>query len=73
MVYMFFLKQPEEWTDETAEEQVGAESPALVTDDTVEQSSERKDDDVVSLTEENEWDRLLRMRLEFPLAPSSAT
>lgn len=62
-----------EWNEETAEEQVGAESPALVTDDTGEPSSERKDDDVVNFTEENEWDRLLRMRLEFPLSLSSAS
>lgn len=62
-----------EWNEETAEEQVEAESPALVTDDTDEQSSERKDDDLVNFTEENEWDRLLRMRLEFPLSLSSAT
>ncbi|KAL9282361.1 Protein CHROMATIN REMODELING 4 [Arabidopsis thaliana] len=56
--------KPVEWNEETAEEQVGAESPALVTDDTGEPSSERKDDDVVNFTEENEWDRLLRMRWE---------
>lgn len=62
MVYIFLLKQPVEWNEEV-EEQVGAESPALVTDDTGEQSSEKKDDDVVNFTEENEWDRLLRMRL----------
>ncbi|KAL0793484.1 hypothetical protein Bca101_064861 [Brassica carinata] len=57
--------KPVEWNEETAEEQVGAESPALVTDDTDEHSSERKDDDVVSFTEENDWDRLLRMRFEW--------
>ena len=62
-----------EWNEETAEEQVRAESPAMVTDDTDEQSSERKDDDVVSFTEENDWDRLLRMRFEFTLTLSSAT
>lgn len=73
MVYVFLLKQPVEWNEETAEEQVGAESPALVTDDTDEHSLERKDDDVVSFTEENDWDRLLRMRFEFPLTLSSAT
>ncbi|CAH2046425.1 unnamed protein product [Thlaspi arvense] len=56
--------KPVEWNEETAEEQVGAESPAPVTDDTGEQSSERKDDDVVNFIEENEWDRLLRMRWE---------
>ncbi|XP_023639806.1 protein CHROMATIN REMODELING 4 isoform X2 [Capsella rubella] len=56
--------KPVEWNEEIAEEQVEAESPALVTDDADEQSSERKDDDVVTCTEENEWDRLLRMRWE---------
>ncbi|KAG7532703.1 Zinc finger FYVE/PHD-type [Arabidopsis thaliana x Arabidopsis arenosa] len=56
--------KPVEWNEETADEHVGAESPALVTDDTDEQSSERKDDDVVNSIEENEWDRLLRMRWE---------
>ncbi|ESQ39568.1 hypothetical protein EUTSA_v10000738mg [Eutrema salsugineum] len=56
--------KPVEWNEETAEEQVVAESPALVTDDTNEHSSERKEDDVVNFTEENEWDRLLRMRWE---------
>lgn len=61
-----------EWNEETAEEQVGVESPALVTDDTGEQSSEKKDDDAVNYIEENEWDRLLRMRLDSSLAPSSA-
>uniref|UniRef100_A0A1J3EE40 Protein CHROMATIN REMODELING 4 n=1 Tax=Noccaea caerulescens TaxID=107243 RepID=A0A1J3EE40_NOCCA len=56
--------KPVEWNEETAEEQVGVESPALVTDDTGEQSSEKKDDDAVNYIEENEWDRLLRMRWE---------
>lgn len=73
MVYIFLIKQPVEWNEEIAEERVEAESPALVTDDADEQSSERKDDDVVNCSEENEWDRLLRMRLEFPLALNSAT
>lgn len=73
MVYIFLLNQPVEWNEETAEEQVGAESPPLVADDTDEHSSERKDDDVVTFTEENDWDRLLRMRFGFPLTLSSAT
>ncbi|KAJ6393894.1 hypothetical protein OIU77_023184 [Salix suchowensis] len=50
-----------EWNDETTEEQGGAESPVLV-DDTCGQNPERKEDNVVNVTEENEWDRLLRVR-----------
>ncbi|CAH8289279.1 unnamed protein product [Eruca vesicaria subsp. sativa] len=65
--------KPVEWNEETAEEQVGAESPALVTDDTDEQSSERKDDDAVSFTEENDWDRLLRMRWKRYQSEEEAT
>ncbi|CAN8267518.1 unnamed protein product [Cochlearia groenlandica] len=64
--------KPDEWNEEAAEEQVGAESPALVTDDTGEPSLERKDD-AVNLTEENEWDRLLRMRWERYQAEEEAT
>ncbi|XP_010538629.1 PREDICTED: protein CHROMATIN REMODELING 4 [Tarenaya hassleriana] len=56
--------KPVEWIEEAAEEQGGAESPALMTDDTGAQSSERKEDDMVNVTEENEWDRLLRVRWE---------
>ncbi|KAJ6714653.1 CHROMODOMAIN-HELICASE-DNA-BINDING PROTEIN 3-RELATED-RELATED [Salix viminalis] len=52
-----------EWNDETTEEQGGAESPVLV-DDTCGQNPERKEDNVVNVTEENEWDRLLRVRWE---------
>ncbi|KAG2245906.1 hypothetical protein Bca4012_091177 [Brassica carinata] len=65
--------KPVEWNEETAEEQVRAESPAMVTDDTDEQSSERKDDDVVSFTEENDWDRLLRMRWKRYQSEEEAT
>ncbi|KAL0709458.1 hypothetical protein Bca4012_016436 [Brassica carinata] len=64
--------KPVEWNEETAEEQVGAESPALVTDDTDEHSSERKDDDVVGLPE-NDWDRLLRMRWKRYQSEEEAT
>ncbi|XP_010529295.1 PREDICTED: protein CHROMATIN REMODELING 4-like isoform X2 [Tarenaya hassleriana] len=56
--------KPAEWNEEAAEEQGGAESPALVTDDTGAQSSERREDVIVNVTEENEWDRLLRVRWE---------
>ncbi|KAL5577428.1 hypothetical protein UlMin_019127 [Ulmus minor] len=52
-----------EWNDEPTEEQ-GAESPQGVSDDICPQSSERKEDNAVTVTEENEWDRLLRLRWE---------
>ncbi|KAI5601740.1 hypothetical protein BDE02_01G111900 [Populus trichocarpa] len=52
-----------EWNDETTEEQGGAES-LVVVDDTCGQNPERKEDNVVNVTEENEWDRLLRLRWE---------
>ncbi|CAH8320404.1 unnamed protein product [Eruca vesicaria subsp. sativa] len=65
--------KPVEWNEETAEEQVGAESPALVTDDTDEHSTERKDDDVASFTKENDWDRLLRMRWKRYQSEEEAT
>ncbi|KAF2283012.1 hypothetical protein GH714_043435 [Hevea brasiliensis] len=50
-----------EWNDETAEEQVGAESPPVVAD-ICGQNPDNKEDNVVTSTEENEWDRLLRSR-----------
>ncbi|KAG6641461.1 protein CHROMATIN REMODELING 4-like isoform X2 [Carya illinoinensis] len=53
-----------EWNDEPTEEQGGAESPPIVTDEIFAQSSERKEDNVVAGMEENEWDRLLRLRWE---------
>ncbi|KAK4254663.1 hypothetical protein QN277_010013 [Acacia crassicarpa] len=53
-----------EWNDEPAEEQGLGESPPCGTDDISTQNSERKEDNVVNGTEENEWDRLLRVRWE---------
>ncbi|KAM2904936.1 hypothetical protein COP2_004596 [Malus domestica] len=50
-----------EWNEEPAEEQ-GAESPPGASDDTGVQNTEGKEDNMV--TEENEWDRLLRLRWE---------
>lgn len=45
------------------EEQVGgAESSPGVNDDACAQSTERKDDNMVTSTEESEWDKLLRVR-----------
>lgn len=50
-----------EWNDE-AEEQGGAESPAVAGDDISAQNSE-KEDNIAPVVEENEWDKLLRVRL----------
>jgi SNF2 family DNA or RNA helicase len=61
-----------EWNDEPTEEQGGAESPPVVTDDICAQNSDRKEDSVVTGIEENEWDRLLRLRYGvFPASVSS--
>lgn len=54
-----------EWNEETTEEQGGAESPAVATDDISAQSSEKKEDSAAIAPEENEWDRLLRVRSGF--------
>ncbi|KAA8537227.1 hypothetical protein F0562_029705 [Nyssa sinensis] len=53
-----------EWNDDPAEEQAGTESPPVANDDNDAQNSEKKEDNLVSVTEENEWDRLLRVRWE---------
>ncbi|XP_044509205.1 protein CHROMATIN REMODELING 4-like isoform X2 [Mangifera indica] len=53
-----------EWNEETIEVQGGAESPAVATDDISAQSSEKKEDNAAIGPEENEWDRLLRVRWE---------
>ncbi|KAM7270566.1 hypothetical protein ACFE04_029780 [Oxalis oulophora] len=50
-----------EWNDDVAEEQA-TESPPNVTDDA--SVPERKEDNVETPIEENEWDRLLRSRWE---------
>ncbi|GMJ00626.1 chromatin remodeling 4, PICKLE RELATED 1 [Hibiscus trionum] len=53
-----------EWNDETTEEPGGGESPPDVADDISEQTSEKKEENVLNGTEENEWDKLLRVRWE---------
>ncbi|XP_022748758.1 protein CHROMATIN REMODELING 4-like isoform X2 [Durio zibethinus] len=53
-----------EWNDETADEPGGAESPPAFADDISVQNSEKKEDNVLNGTEQNEWDRLLRVRWE---------
>ncbi|KAG4999645.1 hypothetical protein JHK87_020717 [Glycine soja] len=53
-----------EWNDEPTEEHVVGESPPHGTDDVSTQNSEKKEDNAVNGNEENEWDKLLRVRWE---------
>ncbi|KAJ8545179.1 hypothetical protein K7X08_017762 [Anisodus acutangulus] len=53
-----------EWNEEGAEEQAGIASHMVVSEDTCVQNVEKKEDNLVSSTEENEWDKLLRVRWE---------
>lgn len=60
---LFSWWQATEWNEETTEEQGGAaESPAVAADDSSAQNSDKKEDNAATVTEENEWDRLLRLR-----------
>ncbi|XP_047967871.1 protein CHROMATIN REMODELING 4 isoform X2 [Salvia hispanica] len=53
-----------EWNDEPIEEQAGTEAVPLEINDASEQSFEKKVDSLVVVNEENEWDKLLRVRWE---------
>ncbi|XP_026391813.1 protein CHROMATIN REMODELING 4-like [Papaver somniferum] len=53
-----------EWNDEPTEEQGGIEPVPAIPGDVSEPSPEKKEDPMVGVTEENEWDRLLRLRWE---------
>lgn len=53
-----------EWNEEGAEEQAGIASDIVVSEDTCVQNVEKKEDNLVSSSEENEWDKLLRVRWE---------
>ncbi|KAG9438989.1 hypothetical protein H6P81_019154 [Aristolochia fimbriata] len=53
-----------EWNDEPGEEQVGSEAPSTTAASITGQSNDKKEDAAVGGTEENEWDRLLRVRWE---------
>lgn len=66
MIKIFCLNQSLDWNDEPAEEHGAGESPHG-TDDICAQNSERKEDNAVIGSEENEWDRLLRVRLVFSI------
>lgn len=57
-----FFHQSLEWNDEPPEEQEISESLAVVNDDNGVQPSGNKEDNVVAVVEDNEWDRLLRDR-----------
>ncbi|XP_039036889.1 protein CHROMATIN REMODELING 4-like isoform X2 [Hibiscus syriacus] len=62
-----------EWNDETTEEPGGGESPPAVADDIAEQTFEKKEENVLNGTEENEWDKLLRVRWEKYQSEEEAT
>nr|GEV28981.1 protein chromatin remodeling 4-like isoform X1 [Tanacetum cinerariifolium] len=53
-----------DWNDEATEEQGVMESPVEVIDDDTAQDLEKKEDNSGNVAEENEWDRLLRVRWE---------
>ncbi|KAI3518860.1 hypothetical protein L1887_07705 [Cichorium endivia] len=53
-----------DWNDESTEEQGGTESLVDVIDDSAVQNLEKKEDNSGNVVEENEWDRLLRVRWE---------
>ncbi|KAL6992157.1 DNA helicase [Sarracenia purpurea var. burkii] len=53
-----------EWNDEPTEAQGEVESPPVVADDSCAQNFDKQEDIPSSGTEENEWDRLLRVRWE---------
>lgn len=54
--------QSVEWNDEATDKPGGGESPPAVVDGISLQNSEKKEDNVLNGTEENEWDKLLRVR-----------
>ncbi|XWS67399.1 hypothetical protein CRYUN_Cryun04dG0003700 [Craigia yunnanensis] len=56
--------KPVEWNDEATDDPGGGESPPAIADDISVQNSEKKEDNVLNGTEENEWDKLLRVRWE---------
>ncbi|KAM0057228.1 putative DNA helicase chromatin regulator PHD family [Helianthus debilis subsp. tardiflorus] len=53
-----------DWNDEPTEEQGGAESPSALVEGPASQNIEKKEDSSGNIAEENEWDRLLRVRWE---------
>lgn len=51
-----------DWNDDLNDETGGTELLPNIDGDACDQSPEAKDDNAVNVTEENEWDRLLRLR-----------
>lgn len=51
-----------DWNEEGTDEQGGAESPQVANDNASAQNSEKKEENVGAAAEENEWDKLLRVR-----------
>ncbi|ONK74827.1 uncharacterized protein A4U43_C03F10540 [Asparagus officinalis] len=51
-----------DWNDELNDEPGGTELLTSLAGDACEQSSEAKEDNAINVTEENEWDKLLRLR-----------
>lgn len=56
------LIQSLDWNDELNDEPGETELLPSIAGDACEQSSEAKEDNTINVTEENEWDRLLRLR-----------
>lgn len=61
LTLLIAFDQSLEWNEELAEEQGGGESPT-VADDIDPPNSDKKEDILVNVTEENEWEKLLRIR-----------
>ncbi|RWW17266.1 hypothetical protein BHE74_00042460 [Ensete ventricosum] len=60
--FLSLLYQSVDWNDDTNEEPDGTDLLSGVVGDGSEQKSEGKEDNAAGGTEENEWDRLLRVR-----------
>lgn len=53
-----------DWNDDVNDEAGGTELLPDIDGDALEEPSEAKEDNIINVTEENEWDRLLRLRWE---------
>nr|XP_043631427.1 protein CHROMATIN REMODELING 4 isoform X2 [Erigeron canadensis] len=62
-----------DWNDELTEDQAGSDSPMDILDDATAQDIEKKEDCSRNVAEENEWDRLLRVRWEKYQSEEEAT
>jgi len=56
------LNQSLDWNEELNDEPGGTELLPSIAGDACGQSCEAKEDTPINITEENEWDRLLRLR-----------